>query len=554
MKNIFSLRVMLWGLIATQAILFSLFSRLDPDTYHDGFIYGPAIAVADGLLPHRDVFAQYGPVSPIIQGVWLKLTSPTIFSLKILNGIFVLLICLVLVHVLKRRIKYELAQLFALAWLSWFAASMPWPSIITTLFTLTALSVLLNDGKIKNIEIHFSAFLLTLAIFTRIQSILFLVPLIPIYIIEKDVNRRKFFKRYLLSVLFFLTVGVLLLSAFGMMSGYWIQSIEWSSAAYSSVEISKSFISSFIWFPVSLLIFLLLLSLSEKMRVNRKAYFPFFLFLACMLTYIDHQELNGHVSLANFKVLIIYAARSFMHFTGYATATAVIVLLGYLIFSKALGRQFNFYSFLSVSWGVLALSQLWPLHDDIHVWFIAPLLLTATVFATPSEWNFYSKYYVTISLLICSSILANVTHNYSYMKQDRVSYQSFGLRGMYGSPEKVALVDATVMALEKASKSGPFRNLCTHGYYSVVKGEYGVTDGRFAGNSRVEYVDWYPTFSSNLGEPSFYFYCGLSYSEYLALPDFEKIIHAIGDKRVLAESSSINILYRGFLPKKFIHY
>ena len=544
----------LWVCIALQGVMFGFFSRLDPDPYHDGFIYAPAVGISEGQLPHRDVFAQYGPVSPLIQGLWLKATSPTIFSLKMLNTVFVIFIAIILVQVLKRKIRIEAAQLLALAWLSWFAASMPWPSIITTLFTLIAFSILLMDGNTGRIRLFFAALLLVLAIFTRIQSVLFLFALVPLYILEKNQERRQNLKLFFFSANLILIVGIILLGHNNMLSGYAEQSIRWSSEAYSKVELSKSFITSFVWFPTSLVGVTIIAFLLHRFEFNRFIRLALILIFPSILVFLDHQSFEGDVTLENPSVLLVYSARSYIHFTGYAFASAVIVCGLFWAHSILKRKPLNGQSILASIWGLLVLTQLWPLHDDIHVWFIAPILITAVVFGLPSGWDVFSKHYRTISLLALFSISASIAHNYTFMKVERSAYSNFGMRGLYGDPQQVDFVDSTIKAIESKSLTRPFKNLCTHGFYSILEGKYSVSDGQYAANSRLEYVDWYPSFPKEKQNPSFYFYCGLSYDEFLAIPNPDKLLVAIGNEKSLEKSSSINILYRDILPRNFLRY
>ena len=51
------------------------FARLDFDPHHDGVMVATAVAIRDGAIVHRDVFAQYGPVAPLLQALALNFLS-----------------------------------------------------------------------------------------------------------------------------------------------------------------------------------------------------------------------------------------------------------------------------------------------------------------------------------------------------------------------------------------------------------------------------------------------------------------------------------------------
>jgi hypothetical protein len=539
----------LWLVLSFQIYLFFLFSKVEPDPYHDGFIYAPAVAVVDGLLPNRDFFAQYGPISPLIQGAWLWITSPTILNLKILNCIFVAGISIILVQILKKKLRTELAQLISIAWVCWFAASMPWPSVITTFFTLVAFGALLNSNNSGRIRLVLAAICLVLAVFTRIQTFLFLLALIPVYCFEKDSEKRNGYKLFLLSGFVSFVLGVLVMGYLGILDHYIQQSIVWASQAYSQVELSKSFFTSFVWFPVSFAA-LILIAFSIR-RLGTKETFDVLIFslLTLVLFGLNQIEINGNVSLGNPQVLVVYATQSILHLTGYAAAFSLVVLTCYwLIRSKGFKNLKNA-PMLPLLWGLLALGQLWPLHDNIHVWFITPLLVVAAIFALPA--NSFEKLNMIkpLSILLISVIFVNSLQNIMFLSIDRVPYKNFSMAGLFGDSKKVYFVDTSMKYLRSARLLGTYRNQCTHGLYAIVDGKYAVSDGAFAANSRTEFVNWYPTGIENQSTVVFTFYCGLGREQYLKIADSQQLLYVVGNERELDGSDSFNVLYRGTLPQ-----
>lgn len=75
---------------------FGAFAPLGLDFHHDGVMFIPALRVASGEVVFRDVFCQYGLLSPLLQGfaVWIgggELLAMKIFSVLFYSGIAVLL-------------------------------------------------------------------------------------------------------------------------------------------------------------------------------------------------------------------------------------------------------------------------------------------------------------------------------------------------------------------------------------------------------------------------------------------------------------------------------
>ena len=121
-------------------------ARLDPDIHHDGIIYAAAVASSQGLLPNRDYFTQYGPVTSIMQGIWLYFTEPTLYSLRIFNVAILLISSYLVYKIIKTSINFSLALLILLALNISTPTILPylvaWPSVISTMILLLVLLIL----------------------------------------------------------------------------------------------------------------------------------------------------------------------------------------------------------------------------------------------------------------------------------------------------------------------------------------------------------------------------------------------------------------------------
>ena len=67
---------------------FGSFSFMGIDLHHDGVMLIPAARVAENAIVFRDVFCQYGLLSPLLQGLWLKIFGVEVFALKLLTVLF----------------------------------------------------------------------------------------------------------------------------------------------------------------------------------------------------------------------------------------------------------------------------------------------------------------------------------------------------------------------------------------------------------------------------------------------------------------------------------
>lgn len=160
--------------------LFFTFARFDPDPHHDGIQLATAIGVADGLKVHSQVFSQYGPITPWINGWWLSLTSPTLLSLRYfaalqLIGITILTYLISEKFGIRRSIRIFMVSAWLLscpvwAYQKWFFSLWPWPSITYTLAILGALYLLIDrrsPGPQDSAWLSIAGLLIGVASFTR---------------------------------------------------------------------------------------------------------------------------------------------------------------------------------------------------------------------------------------------------------------------------------------------------------------------------------------------------------------------------------------------------
>ena len=67
-------------------LVWCVFARLDFDPHHDGYMLAQAIAIRDGLSEHADVFGQYGPLTPWLQSLALRLPLDPVLAIRITNA------------------------------------------------------------------------------------------------------------------------------------------------------------------------------------------------------------------------------------------------------------------------------------------------------------------------------------------------------------------------------------------------------------------------------------------------------------------------------------
>ena len=78
-----------WFMLLFQCVLFvllfswvSLFVSLGLDPHHDGILLKPAIDVANGAVPFKETFSQYGLLMILIQAATVKIFGPSLLAVR----------------------------------------------------------------------------------------------------------------------------------------------------------------------------------------------------------------------------------------------------------------------------------------------------------------------------------------------------------------------------------------------------------------------------------------------------------------------------------------
>ena len=169
------------GFIALLIFGYSAF--MDPDPHHDGVQIAPAIAVAEGLVIHRDVYDHYGPVTAWIHAFGVEVFGPTLLTIRLITAAF-LALSAVLFFLIARRVlaNGRMAALLVLAWIAlWPGRSvdlvtylfLPWPSI-TFLVIQLAISLIvitiLNSPRHPSLLFGLLGVLTGIGVLTRLNA------------------------------------------------------------------------------------------------------------------------------------------------------------------------------------------------------------------------------------------------------------------------------------------------------------------------------------------------------------------------------------------------
>ena len=496
---------------------FTRFNSLDPEVHHDGVMTAAAIAVSEGRFPNRDVFAQYGPLAPIVQGLWIRVTEPSLISLRNFTAILFALTAVIVVILLSRFTNKFMSWLITATWAASYPffilpMNLPWSSVITTLFALLILLLMLTALNMERATPAFyfvtitASFLACISVFGRIHMVLTVLSLALFSNCFRDRKLRLLYLRIWALTSIVTLLGIIaLMSALGVFSPYVDQSIFWASTRYVGNEVSLG--KAQLMEQLLLLLFPMLSSIfyfthrlikNEANSLFSRILIPLLILAVAPISIIQ----VGHKSYLNPKYAVVSFSQNFTNWIGYATASFLVYW-----FVRALVRK-SFTPLRSAIgfFGISILLQLYPLHDILHLYWITPVLIIVTAIWVDTDRSIFDGSKLrTLKLILLPLLCVNLILSAYNLSISRVDYQRNSvLQGMRGKIDVVRSVQRTIDAVNSVSESGTIEFNCMDGIYAVSGGKYLPTGANF--------VNWGPKVATNK-EAKFVLACNLSRTE-----------------------------------------
>jgi hypothetical protein len=170
------------------ALIMLPFSLIDYDRFHDGWMLTSAVAVHSGLAVHGEVFNQYGPLNPWLQGLALYMpVSPAValrlFTVMLIAGIIFLLADMGRKSASGSPVSHQAGVVAATAWFVssdiWGVGPVrPWPTFLFIFLLMLSFYLGLrawaiadrDHGLRARVLIVGSGAALGLAFYTRVAS------------------------------------------------------------------------------------------------------------------------------------------------------------------------------------------------------------------------------------------------------------------------------------------------------------------------------------------------------------------------------------------------
>jgi len=510
-----------------EGLILYFHMRNDPEPYHSGFVYAQSVATSQGILPNRHFLSPYGITGSFLNGALFKIVEPTMLNLLLFYGLLTIIIGLILYRSIYKIIGHISAFSINLVWVLTFVTNIPWPSLLTTLLTISAF-YLLNQIHLSADELtpglRFRlitvALLLQLAILTRIHL---MVATLLVSIIIFFFARRSVWSKWIKYNLIIGGTFVAGLFIADLLPGYLEQVIVWPLTGFSSPPMTLGLYLSFFWFPfLSALIYFLhrVILKIAIIQSHKKRFLSAIVLTVIVLCSVyslaSVNTSNAPPTIRSWLGFIAVLKSNFQVTLGFVTAFIVFIYLCAtcvrllpLEFSKRLKTNISSNQWFALAIGITALTQLFPLHDNVHIWFVTPLLVYAVIGFT--NLQLISRRTSASILVMCSIMLSYQGHLFAKSAHiERVPLKSAELKGLYGTQDFAQVVDRTMLEIDKIGSSRSLRNECASALYAISNQKFVSIDGNYIGNFFEIFTEYMPIVDPQKQEPSFIFQCNSS--------------------------------------------
>lgn len=523
-------------------IFFANISRFDPDPHHDGVMFTAALASALGKVPHREFFAQYGPLTPVLQGMWLNLTSLTLFDLRLLHAIILTISALLMFLIISKRIRVDIAMITTLIWTFsnplLLTAILPWTTNITTFLILLIIYSYEKLVKFPRLIAFSWGLVFVLGFLVRIHFAVTAV-FILIFLWKKRLRYKVILKWLFIGILSGVSITSAIFSFYEIWSDFIYQCFIWP--AQFVVEVKRSwreyFSFKFIFYGFFIIgISLFLNYLSKKNILNRAIKIIFSILIIVLFIDASSAYKINNLPVGGITNDILHNLKIIRESMIIGPLLSLPVLFGF-IFIWVRKRRYtvedNFIDF-AVGVTITAFLYLYPVPDSIHLWWVAPIIISGIFLMLSSTGEFITKLISNLKFsLMVPILIGSIMLQLNYLQIPREPYKSKTLVGMLGKPTQVQWLDATMLNLEKYAHGGGVEFRCADGIYASAGGKFLADDKNF--------TNWgFDLKRTSKKEKNNVFYCGTSSS----VSDLEENgkLKLIFQQRI-GESEYFNLLF-----------
>jgi hypothetical protein len=135
---------------------------------------------------------------------------------------------------------------------------------------------------------------------------------------------------------------------------------------------------------------------------------------------------------------------------------------------------------LPVALGASLIPQLYPAHDTLHLYWIAPgVIASAFIYNSVRASESLTSRLTQLTPVLWSIIIACLVLGGIHLREERVAYSDPVVRGMLGVESTAQPIDEMLIAIDRLPKDATIKFDCAHGLFAVAGGRYLAADERF---------------------------------------------------------------------------
>ena len=224
-------------------VVFLPFARLGVDAHHDGIMFAMAVAVRNGYQIQKEVYAQYGPVVPWLQGIELFIFGNKILVIKIFSAISIAIASGCFAYFFAKKFSLKVSFLATLIWLACFPGfdssmmMLAWSSdyllLIFGIIVVLSTCLYSPNATRNTITRLVIGFCFGTSIFIRINSgIPVAIAFVALVLILVKFHQAKL---YLIGFVTSLIIYLGYFAAIGSLHTWYEQTIEWPRKLYIGI-------------------------------------------------------------------------------------------------------------------------------------------------------------------------------------------------------------------------------------------------------------------------------------------------------------------------------
>jgi hypothetical protein len=478
-------------LLSSPAVFLGITGSIDP--YHDGAIFPPSIAVAEGLAIYSEVNHQYGFIPVYINAVLPSIFGNYFIFYRISGLVFLIGNAFLIYQISKPFDKNKSATVLAVssllitpAWSFFFDLEVnalgSWPNVFAIFFTLLSIRLMqkaLNSKSINHL-LFFSGLSSSFSVGCRIQFL----AVVALQLISLIVHRRKnlisehFLKNWRSGLIFGILTMILFLLAIGSIQDAFRQLfLVWISDAPNSPRLGIGSVFQFT-FSVVFACLLFILTIVFLRSAKKPFIVPVLLTLLLALFSVIPLSVSSASWLPTGISQILDDALARVLFSPGPFLITIFVLTSLKLFRRKYWKSFLLSSkpiaFYVWSTCLGMLFQFHNIYPDYIFMCIAPFFVLFAIFSHEKEFTFLNRSFAEVFVVLLKGILLfSVLLSVTKLNFERTYYNVPFLSGMqeYNS-FKVSKIESNFRAIERIHAKGKFYFDCPYGIYSVNKSGY----------------------------------------------------------------------------------